>query len=120
MVKLGFASFWGDDYHNINLSEIDNYILMAFRKHGVEYEIVNPFSIECDILFFSIFITNKKKSTEVPYFKNFLISSMFKMLPVTHLIYGFLRHSKSISLGKTKAIIIILHLIKNTKLPLMN
>lgn len=56
MVKLGFASFWGDDYHNINLSEIDNYILMAFRKHGVEYEIVNPFSIECDILFFSFFM----------------------------------------------------------------
>lgn len=56
MVKLGFASFWGDGVHNINLFEIDNYFLKAFRKYGIEYSIVNPFDVECDVLFFSCFM----------------------------------------------------------------
>lgn len=55
MVRIGFASFWGDGVNNIHIAEIDNFFLRAFRKHGIEYEVLNPFDVECDILFFSCF-----------------------------------------------------------------
>lgn len=59
MVKIGFVDFWGYNENPIDWFEMDYYFLKAFRDFGVEYKLVDPSTEEADILFKSVFPSNK-------------------------------------------------------------
>lgn len=57
-MKIAFTDFWGSTQEINDWFEIDNYFLRAFRKHNVDYEVVNPYLTKCDIVIFSNFQHN--------------------------------------------------------------
>lgn len=59
MVKIGFIDFWSYNENPTDWFEIDYYFLKAFRNYGVEYKLVDPSTEEADIVFKSVFKSNK-------------------------------------------------------------